>query len=71
MLQAGQRVQIKEAAFYGSTNPDEIHARGQSGELLFILETAPDGDHLWLCRCDNGADVEPLETELDVIEEQV
>lgn len=65
--QEGQRVRVKETAWPGSTEPDDIQARGQIVTLLCRLETDDDDDPLWEAELPSGLWVYPVESEVEAV----
>jgi len=60
LFHPGQTARIKETAFPGSNEPDDIAARGETGTLVAEID-----DGLWLWKSDTGHIAYPITTELE------
>jgi hypothetical protein len=69
MFEVGQRVRIRETAFPGSDEWQDVEARGKVGTLIGWLAQADDGEKLWVWESDDGIRTSPFDSELELVEE--
>jgi hypothetical protein len=70
-IKDGDKVRIKENAFEGSTEPEDIARRGQVGEAEDLAYLGPDWVGCWAVHLENGSLAHVTVEEIEVVEDNL